>query len=229
MTDPGAAWRGERHLRVTVELSETAARVLGVSLLDGPAVQRRTLSGAVAVRVDVNGAVALTDAFDDPRITRASSRPESQEHRFLSNPTGVAVVDVPLGREPLETVELRFADLSAVTSRSTEPAAIAKYFDARTRGSRRRGTVTLEHLASHPDWAKIASSVGVAARTLERFEIYRDRQKRYRWRLRRPDGEVVADSGQGYADREACERDLRWIRTTGYRAEVRSLDVEPPE
>jgi uncharacterized protein YegP (UPF0339 family) len=225
MTESNAAWRGNRHLHLMVEFSDREPRILGVSLLEGPAVQRRTLSGALAVRVEVNGKSMLIDAFDDPRITRGISRPEARGHSFLSHERGTVFVDVPLGADPLAAVEIHFADLSLVRSRAIEPAVIARYFDVRTRGMRRRGALTLEHLIQHPDWKRIGPLVGVAPRPLEGFEIYRDRRGHFRWRLRRPDGDIVADSGQGYPAREACEADLRWIRSEGFRAEVRSLDI----
>lgn len=33
---------------------------------------------------------------------------------------------------------------------------------------------------------------------LHQFEIYRDTNDEHRWRLRAPNGKVVADSGEGY-------------------------------
>jgi len=31
------------------------------------------------------------------------------------------------------------------------------------------------------------------------FELYRDREGQYRWRLRHDNGNILADSGEGYA------------------------------
>ena len=68
--------------------------------------------------------------------------------------------------------------------------------------------------------------VRLAQKGFGHYEIYVDRAKKYRWRLRRPGGLIVADSGQGYVTRAACEADLRWIIEWGARAPVRSLDLE---
>ncbi len=39
-----------------------------------------------------------------------------------------------------------------------------------------------------------------------KFEIYRDNRGEYRWRLRAPNGLVIADSGEGYATRSNAKR-----------------------
>ena len=39
-----------------------------------------------------------------------------------------------------------------------------------------------------------------------RYELYRDAGGQWRWRLRVQNGNVIADSGEGYVRREDCER-----------------------
>ncbi|MEH3143933.1 MAG: DUF1508 domain-containing protein [Methylobacterium frigidaeris] len=48
-----------------------------------------------------------------------------------------------------------------------------------------------------------------------RFEIYRDAPGQWRWRLRAENGEVVADSGEGYVRREDCEHGIALVRGAG--------------
>lgn len=38
------------------------------------------------------------------------------------------------------------------------------------------------------------------------FELYQDAAGQWRWRLRAKNGEIVADSAQGYADVHDCQR-----------------------
>lgn len=38
------------------------------------------------------------------------------------------------------------------------------------------------------------------------FQVYRDRKREWRWRLRAANGRVLADSGEGYKRQKACER-----------------------
>lgn len=44
------------------------------------------------------------------------------------------------------------------------------------------------------------------------FVIYVDTASRYRWRLRAPNGEIIADSGQGYATNRACREAIERVR-----------------
>lgn len=56
-----------------------------------------------------------------------------------------------------------------------------------------------------------------------RFEIYRDAEGVWRWRLRTASQRVVAISIESYRDRQACMDDLMLVKTS-YSAPV--VDVE---
>lgn len=45
-----------------------------------------------------------------------------------------------------------------------------------------------------------------------RFELYRDAVGHWRWRLRVQNGNVIADSGEGYARREDCEHGIALVK-----------------
>lgn len=45
-----------------------------------------------------------------------------------------------------------------------------------------------------------------------RFELYRDHKAEWRWRLRTPNGNVVADSAEGYLHRQDCERGIEIVK-----------------
>ncbi len=47
-----------------------------------------------------------------------------------------------------------------------------------------------------------------------RFEIYRDHAGEWRWRLRMTNGNVVADSAEGYAQRVDCERGIAVVKSS---------------
>ncbi|MBE7204069.1 MAG: DUF1508 domain-containing protein [Parafilimonas terrae] len=55
-----------------------------------------------------------------------------------------------------------------------------------------------------------------------RFELYRDAKGEWRWRLRARNGEVIADSGEGYGRREDCEHGIALVRQC---AEARIEDM----
>ena len=55
-----------------------------------------------------------------------------------------------------------------------------------------------------------------------RFELYRDAKGEWRWRLRARNGEIVAESGEGYVRREDCEHGIGLVRQS---AEARIVDM----
>jgi uncharacterized protein YegP (UPF0339 family) len=52
------------------------------------------------------------------------------------------------------------------------------------------------------------------------FEVYRDGADEWRWRLRAPNGNVVATSGEGYVSKQGVERGIRSVRRYASEAEV---------
>ncbi|MCJ2011312.1 YegP family protein [Methylobacterium sp. J-076] len=55
-----------------------------------------------------------------------------------------------------------------------------------------------------------------------RFELYRDAGGQWRWRLRARNGEIVAESGEGYVRREDCEHGIGLVRQS---AEAKTVDM----
>jgi len=52
------------------------------------------------------------------------------------------------------------------------------------------------------------------------FEIYEDRSEEWRWRLRHRNGNILADSGEGYADRSGAEEGLHSVKRNAPNAAV---------
>lgn len=48
-----------------------------------------------------------------------------------------------------------------------------------------------------------------------RFETYKDATGDWRWRLRTQNGNIVADSAEGYRHREDCERGIAIVKASG--------------
>jgi uncharacterized protein YegP (UPF0339 family) len=48
-----------------------------------------------------------------------------------------------------------------------------------------------------------------------RFEIYKGHSGEWRWRLRVQNGNVIADSAEGYEHRRDCERGIELVKTCG--------------
>jgi uncharacterized protein YegP (UPF0339 family) len=47
-----------------------------------------------------------------------------------------------------------------------------------------------------------------------RFELYREAGGDWRWRLRTRNGNVVADSAEGYRNRDDCERGITIVKAS---------------
>ena len=55
------------------------------------------------------------------------------------------------------------------------------------------------------------------------FEVYEDARGKYRWRLRHTNGNIIADSGQGYADESGAEQAVDRVRN--YAPDAPHLDI----
>lgn len=220
------AWHGQRRVRVALELGKRTVRVCGMVPLDGPAVQRVTLEGTHVAQVTIGGATAVIHSFDDPSLLRGTSRPEQVGHSYARTDRAIIHVDVPIAERLAGEIAIRIADLSKVRARPTDLDGVQRLLDASPRSVRNVANVTAAQLIAHPDWASLRLPGAPAIPPSGHCEIYVDRAGKYRWRLRRPDEQIVANSGQGYLKRADCEADLRWMKEYGADAPVRSLDIK---
>ena len=56
------------------------------------------------------------------------------------------------------------------------------------------------------------------------FEVYRDDADEWRWRLVHDNGNVIADSGEGYASKQKAKQGVRSVRTNAPDAEVAEVE-----
>jgi uncharacterized protein YegP (UPF0339 family) len=56
------------------------------------------------------------------------------------------------------------------------------------------------------------------------FEVYEDEAGQYRWRLEHDNGNVIADSGEGYASRQKAKQGVESVKANAPDAEVVDLD-----
>lgn len=47
---------------------------------------------------------------------------------------------------------------------------------------------------------------------MAKFVIYRDSQSRFRWRLKAENGQIVADSGEGYSSKDNCQYGVSFVK-----------------
>jgi len=90
-------------------------------------------------------------------------------------------------------------------------------------------TVSLE---LEMEWPEEEGDVDTDAHASKaRFELYEDNAEQYRWRLVHDNGNVIADSGEGYASAQKAKQGLESVRTNGPGGYVvdTSKDEEPDE
>ena len=66
----------------------------------------------------------------------------------------------------------------------------------------------------------VADLVGGAAASNARFELFRDRADEWRWRLVHDNGNIIADSGEGYARKAAARNGLESVMRNAPGADV---------
>ncbi len=52
------------------------------------------------------------------------------------------------------------------------------------------------------------------------FELYEDSAGDYRWRLRHENGNIIADSGEGYASKQKARQGIESVKTNAQEATV---------
>lgn len=57
------------------------------------------------------------------------------------------------------------------------------------------------------------------------IELYEDRANEWRWRLRHDNGNIIADSGEGYASKSGAKKAIKRAKKHG--TEATALDVTP--
>ncbi|ELZ44193.1 hypothetical protein C464_15210 [Halorubrum coriense DSM 10284] len=91
------------------------------------------------------------------------------------------------------------------------------------------GTV---HLEVEMEWPDEEAEIDVeAAASKGTFELYADSADQYRWRLRHDNGNVIADGGEGYADKRDARSGIESVQRNAPGAHVIdvSRDEEAPD
>jgi uncharacterized protein YegP (UPF0339 family) len=67
---------------------------------------------------------------------------------------------------------------------------------------------------------RIQEEMGKGTKTNYEFEVYVDKAKEYRWRLKAANGQIVAASSEGYKAKADCEHAIDLIKKGAAKAEV---------
>lgn len=52
------------------------------------------------------------------------------------------------------------------------------------------------------------------------FELYEDTEEKYRWRLRHENGNIIADSGEGYASKQKAKQGIESVKQNAPEADI---------
>lgn len=76
------------------------------------------------------------------------------------------------------------------------------------------------------EWAEAEGSVvtEAAAGSDATFELFQDKAGEYRWRLRHRNGNIIADSGEGYTSKQKAKQGLESVRKNAPGAVVEEQD-----
>lgn len=213
---------GSKHLRVGLEWKERSVSVAHIWVVNQPVVQTAVLSRDLVACIAVAGHETIIQTVDDPRIARGAYR-KDEGHSYSKVEAGIFYVSVPFSRvDALPSLRIQVTHLADLNVTDRRLDSLIALFDKPPANMRTIHELSLGDLQSHPDWVNVAKDLGLEVEA-GHFEIYRDKANQYRWRLRRADGEIMADSGQGYDSREECESDLRWVRQNAGTVPVVSL------
>jgi len=94
---------------------------------------------------------------------------------------------------------------------------------------REDGEISLE---IEMDWPEEEGGVDTdASESKATFELYEDAAEQYRWRLRHDNGNIIADSGEGYASKQKARQGLESVKKNAAGGnvvdETRDDDPEP--
>ena len=70
------------------------------------------------------------------------------------------------------------------------------------------------------------AAAGAEPESQARFELFEDRGGKWRWRLRHRNGNIIADSSQGYSSRQKAQQGLDSVKRNSAGAEVVRQEVE---
>lgn len=57
----------------------------------------------------------------------------------------------------------------------------------------------------------------------EKFEIYKDHRGEFRFRLKAPNGEIIAVSGEGFTSKQSCQKSIEAVRKYAVSAQIHDL------
>jgi len=83
--------------------------------------------------------------------------------------------------------------------------------------------------ASDAEVTALEAELAALRESQARFEVYEDRAGEHRWRLRHRNGNVIADSGEGYSSRQKCHQGLHSVKRNALGAGILRIEKDEPD
>lgn len=61
---------------------------------------------------------------------------------------------------------------------------------------------------------------------MAKFEVFKDAKGEFRWRMKAGNGEIIADSNEGYKTKSSCEHGIELVKRDSASADVVDLTEE---
>ncbi len=58
---------------------------------------------------------------------------------------------------------------------------------------------------------------------MPKYEIYKDAAQKFRWRLKAPNGEIIATSGEAYESKDGCKKGIESVKSNAPKATVADM------
>lgn len=58
---------------------------------------------------------------------------------------------------------------------------------------------------------------------MPKFEIYKDTAGKFRWRLKSPNGQIIASSGEAYESKDNCKNGIMSVKNNAPKAEIAEM------
>lgn len=214
---------GPRHLVVGLLLRPRSTTVTSVTLAPGNP-PRLLAQGHPWVSVVARGdEVVHVSRLPEPFIHRSIRLNETGPHHIGAEDEGYAVVALPFATTTDLTRSRVFLFDTGGRPGLVSADELTGEFRARSQGGTGLRSVGYEQLTATRDWPQIGRMLGIDAPP-GRFEIYRDRADRWRWRLRAAGGQIVAASSDSFTTRAEAEAEVTWLRRHTGSSPTTSLD-----